>query len=79
VDKAVLRHGGGASGAVKGANYAFADGYVKWHAPDRIFFPSQASASRWSTDPKTKKATGPTPGTAMTFGGKSYAGTFHVR
>lgn len=73
---AVKRH---SNGSVGGANYAFADGHCKWHSPDRIFFPPQASASRASVDAKTKKAIGPTPGGAMTFAGKTYAGTFHVR
>ncbi len=62
-----------------GANYVFADGHVRWFAPGAVYFPPQNSASRYAHDLKTRKATGPQPGGAMTFNGKTYAATFHVR
>ena len=65
-----------------GANFAYTDGHVKW-APggmsDPIFFPPRTSASISAIDPKTKQQTGPVPGDKMTFGGRVYIGTFHVR
>lgn len=64
-----------------GANFAFADGHVKWFEAgpdDPIFFPSRNSASRSAIDPTTKQQLGPIPGGDMTFGGRAFVGTFHV-
>ena len=65
----------------KGANFAFTDGHVKWFAGanDRIFFPPRESANRSAIDPVTKQQTAPIPGKSMTFGGRVYTGTFHLR
>lgn len=64
-----------------GANFAFTDGHVKWHSgtKDAIYFPPRESASRSAIDPVTKQQTAPIPGKAMTFGGRTYTGTFHLR
>jgi hypothetical protein len=65
-----------------GANFAFANGHVKWYKgsdPESVFFPPRASAQLTAFDPKTKQQTGPIPGTDMTFQGRHYSATFHLR
>jgi prepilin-type processing-associated H-X9-DG protein len=66
VQKAPARH-------ADGANYAFADGHVKWYKPESIYFPPRASASR-------KHGPGePDPAGNMSVKERHYAGTFHLR
>ncbi len=69
---ATTRHSGG-------ANYAFADGHVKWFAPSKIYFPPRASNSPASRDASNGTVLGPTPGERMTWNGRAWAGTFHLR
>ncbi|MES2464976.1 MAG: H-X9-DG-CTERM domain-containing protein, partial [Armatimonadota bacterium] len=72
IGDAVLRHSGG-------GNYGFTDGHVKWMKPDAVFFPSRASNSSSHREGKTGRLLGPDPKGPMTFQGKVYAATFHIR
>ncbi len=67
---------------MNGANFSFTDGHVKWYkadADDPVFFPPRESASISAVDGKTKQRIGPQPGGEMTFGGRKYEATFHVK
>ena len=75
IGKARLRHH-------NGANFSFTDGHVKWFkggSSDSVFFPPRDSASISAIDPKTKQQIGPQPGKGMTFNGRTYSATYHIR
>jgi prepilin-type processing-associated H-X9-DG protein len=61
----------------EGAFYLFADGHVKWHKPEAIFFPDRRTNNRQHK--LGGYTVGPEPGGKMVFGDKEYGGTFHVR
>jgi prepilin-type processing-associated H-X9-DG protein len=70
VKDAVRRHSGG-------ADYLFADGHVKWLQPEKVFFPGRRSNQKEHLS--AGKIVGPDPAGTMTFEGKIYKATFHVR
>ncbi len=76
VGDAATRHRGG-------AYYGFADGHVKWMKPEVVFFPPRTSNSSSHREAKTGQLLGPEPSGAkqdgMTFQGRTYKATFHVR
>lgn len=61
-----------------GANYAFADGHVKWIKSAQVFFPPRASAARSHKDSKGN-ATGPDPKGDLVYKGWEFRATFHLR
>jgi prepilin-type processing-associated H-X9-DG protein len=76
IGDAITRHRGG-------GNYGFADGHVKWIKPDAVFFPPRTSNSSSHCETKTGNLLGPDPAGAthngLSFQGKNYSATFHIR
>jgi prepilin-type processing-associated H-X9-DG protein/prepilin-type N-terminal cleavage/methylation domain-containing protein len=76
VGSAVKRHG-------NGGNYGFTDGHVKWLKPEAVFYPLRNSGSSCHREAKTGTLLGPDPASitqkGMTFRGRLYSATFHLR
>lgn len=58
--------------------FAHVDGHIRRFKPGQVFFPDRGRGQEGFRDPR-QGALGPNPAGGMTFRGRAYASTFHIR